>query len=146
MASARELLEQADRLMRRNRGGGDIPVLTEVVVDAPLPAEAEEDVPLLTDVVESADERSLAPETAVPGVARSQAESGPLEAAAAVSDETAITRSVESIPVGLPLEGESSDWLVMDTIDPATHSITGVAPDTLAAVPPVTQKPADAEP
>ena len=146
MASARELLEQADRLMRRNRGGADIPVLTEVVVDAPLQAEAEEDVPLLTDVVEAADESALAPAAAVPGVPRSQAEPGPLEAASAVSDEAAITRSVESIPVGLPLEGESSDWLVMDTIDPATHSITGVAPDTLAAVPPVALKTADAEP
>ena len=38
------------------------------------------------------------------------------------------------------MEGDPSDWLVMDTIDPATHSITGRGPDTLAAVPPMTLK------
>ena len=138
MASARELLEQADRLMRRNRGSaGDIPVLTEVVVDAPRSAEPAEDVPLLTDVVEAADESAVVPEAA-PDAPRSEAEPVPMAAAAA--DQAALTRSAEAIPVGLPLEGEPSDWLVMDTIDPATHSITGVAPDTLAAVPPVTLK------
>ena len=37
MATARELLEQADALMRRNRGGDtDIPVLTDSVADAAL--------------------------------------------------------------------------------------------------------------
>ena len=37
MASARELLEQADALMRRNRSrsGSDIPVLTDVVAGIP---------------------------------------------------------------------------------------------------------------
>ncbi len=37
------------------------------------------------------------------------------------------------------MEGDPSDWLVMDTIDPALHSVTG-SPDTLAVVPPVTMK------
>ena len=37
-------------------------------------------------------------------------------------------------------EGDPSDWLVMDTVDPALHSVTGHAPDTLAVVPPVTVK------
>ena len=33
MPTARELLEQADALMRRNRGGDTVPVLTDVVPD-----------------------------------------------------------------------------------------------------------------
>ena len=55
MASARELLEQADALMRRNRGrsGADIPVLTDVVAGVPANDEVEIDVPVLTDVVEA---------------------------------------------------------------------------------------------
>jgi hypothetical protein len=52
----------------------------------------------------------------------------------------AIMQSAEAIPVELPMDGDTSDWLVMDTIDPATHSITGPGPDTLAVVPPVTLK------
>jgi hypothetical protein len=43
------------------------------------------------------------------------------------------------------MDGDTSDWLVMDTIDPSTHSITGPGPDTLAVVPPVTLKSADSE-
>jgi hypothetical protein len=43
------------------------------------------------------------------------------------------------------MDGDTSDWLVMDTIDPSTHSITGPGPDTLAVVPPVTLK-AEPEP
>ena len=49
-------------------------------------------------------------------------------------------QSVDAIPVELPMDGDTSDWLVMDTIDPSTHSITGPGPDTLAVVPPVTLK------
>lgn len=54
MPTARELLQQADALMRRNRGGGDdIPVLTDVVAE-PAPAELTPNAepPLLTDAVE----------------------------------------------------------------------------------------------
>lgn len=53
MPTARELLEQADALMRRNRNaaGEDVPVLTEVV-PAPPPFEDDEAVPVLTAVVE----------------------------------------------------------------------------------------------
>jgi hypothetical protein len=56
-----------------------------------------------------------------------------------------IMQSVDSIPVELPMDGDTSDWLVMDTIDPSTHSITGPGPDTLAVVQPVTLK-AEPEP
>jgi hypothetical protein len=133
MASARELLEQADALMRKNRSRGDddIPLLTDAVALVPVsvavtmsspgaapapmaPAAPPADVPLLTDVVEQ------------PAV-----DFGPsLEPPAAL---VAI------------MEGDPSDWLVMDTVDPASHSITGRAPDTLAAVPPMTLKAAGSQ-
>ena len=107
MATARELLEQADALMRKNRGRGDadFPILTDAV-DEPVPAVAETAIPVLTQRIQSAETQSAPP------------------ARAAVA----------------MLEGDPSDWLVMDTIDPSSHSITGKGPDTLAVVPPVTLK------
>jgi hypothetical protein len=113
MPTARELLEQADALMRRNRGRlpePDIPELTEEVdaveppPAAPRAAEREavrsaaidDDVPELTDAVE----------------VRGMAEIGPL-----------------------PEEGEESRWLDMDA---GERSITGPAPDSIAVVPPAT--------
>jgi hypothetical protein len=142
MASARELLEQADALMRRNRSrsGSDIPVLTDVVAGIPANDEPETDVPVLTDVVE------------VGAVDDAEQPSMPLEPAAAEpaapplqTDSVAIMQSADAIPVELPMDGDTSDWLVMDTIDPSTHSITGPGPDTLAVVPPVTLR-AEPEP
>jgi hypothetical protein len=121
MPSARELLEQADALMRKNRSRGDddIPLLTDAVAIAAAPAPASApilaavaphtDVPLLTDAVEEV-----------------VFDFEPLEE--------------QPIPRRAIMEGDPSDWLVMDTIDPATHSITGRAPDTLAVVPPMTLK------
>ena len=114
MPTARELLEQADALMRRNRASADddIPVLTDAVpsvqeaksrfappqrpVLAPLSAsDARDDVPLLTDVVEE------------------------IEAAALDAE------------VG---EGEPSVWLDFQDAEP---SVIGDAPDSIAIVPPV---------
>ncbi|MFI4952026.1 MAG: hypothetical protein ACHP7M_02695 [Burkholderiales bacterium] len=150
MASARELLEQADALMQRNRSrsGVDVPVLTDVVA-----ATADElsavDVPVLTDVVEAGTAGPATGEYVAPARMPAPAESEPAAATQAAvqavvaprpAETAAIMRSVEAIPVELPMEGDMSDWLVMDTIDPSTHSITGVAPDTLAVVPPVTLK------
>jgi hypothetical protein len=146
MASARELLEQADALMRRNRGrsGADIPVLTDVVAGIPANDEPETDVPVLTDVVEAGPVDDTDLRTAVqPPMPLEPAEAEhapPLQAAS-----VAIIQSADAIPVELPMDGDTSDWLVMDTIDPSTHSITGPGPDTLAVVPPVTLK-AGAEP
>ena len=142
MASARELLEQADALMRRNRSrsGVDIPVLTDVVAGVPANDEPEADVPVLTDVVEAGavDDADL-PTAVQPSMSLEPAETGqapaPLQA-----DSVAIMQSADAIPVELPMDGDTSDWLVMDTIDPSTHSITGPGPDTLAVVPPVTLK------
>lgn len=142
MASARELLEQADALMRRNRSrsGTDIPVLTDVVAGIPANDEPETDVPVLTDVVEAGAVDDADLRTAVQP-------SMPLEPAEAEhappppqADSVAIMQSADAIPVELPMDGDTSDWLVMDTIDPSTHSITGPGPDTLAVVPPVTLK------
>jgi hypothetical protein len=142
MASARELLEQADALMRRNRGrsSADIPVLTDVVAGIPANDEPETDVPVLTDVVEAGAVDDADLRTAVQP-------SMPLEPAEAEhappppqADSVAIMQSADAIPVELPMDGDTSDWLVMDTIDPSTHSITGPGPDTLAVVPPVTLK------
>lgn len=116
MPTARELLEQADALMRKNRGriGSDIPVLTDAIAATPsqlrVPS-ADIPIPVLTESV-------------VAGVV-SVPPPGPTPAVAAM------------------FEGDPSDWLVMDTVDPALHSITGGAPDTLAVVPPVTLKAAE---
>jgi hypothetical protein len=114
MPTARELLEQADALMRRNRAAvdDDIPVLTDAVPSAleaksrfapPLrPAEVPDafpddygDVPLLTDEVEEIDAKAI------------------------------------DAPVD---EGEPSVWLDFDEGEP---SVIGDAPDSIAIVPPV---------
>ena len=115
MPTARELLEQADALMRRNRerADDDIPVLTDAVPGAheahsrfappspPVEAPPEpapvvgDDVPLLTDEVEEI-------------------------------DAVAIDAAVD--------EGEPSVWLDFDAAEP---SVIGDAPDSIAIVPPV---------
>jgi len=150
MASARELLDQADALMRRNRGrsGVDIPVLTDVVARVPANDEPDADVPVLTEVVAAgvvdvADSPQAVAE--VPPIRAELPEAEPVPAPPQ-ADGAAIMRSVEAIPVGLPMDGDTSDWLVMDTIDPSTHSITGPGPDTLAVIPPVTLKTSAYEP
>ena len=121
MPSARELLEQADALMRKNRSrsDNDIPLLTDVVAIATAPAPASApilaavaphmDVPLLTDTVREV-----------------------------VFDLEPLQE--QPIPRRAIMEGDPSDWLVMDTIDPAMQSITERGPDTLAVAPPMTVK------
>ena len=146
MASARELLEQADALMRRNRGRSsavDIPVLTDVVAAVPANDEPEADVPVLTDVVASGAGDDMDLQAAPMPLEPVAAEQAP---PAAPAGGTAIRQSAEAIPVELPMDGDTSDWLVMDTIDPSTHSITGAGPDTLAVVPPVTLKTTESAP
>lgn len=117
MATARELLEQADALMRKNRGRGDaeFPILTDAV-DEPVPAAAEAAIPGLAQRIQSVEAQS-----------------------AEVVDMPPPAQPPTGAAVAM-LEGDPSDWLVMDTIDPSSHSITGRAPDTLAVVPPVTLK------
>jgi hypothetical protein len=131
MPSARELLEQADALMRKNRsrGDSDIPLLTDAVGIAP--GAAPVSAPALA---------AVAPRAAAPP-AKLAREDVPLLTEAV--DEVVIEFEPlpeQPVPRGAIMEGDPSDWLVMDTIDPATHSITGRGPDTLAVVPPMTLK------
>ena len=148
MASARELLEQADALMRRNRGRSsevDIPVLTDVV--AGVPANDEADIPVLTEVIEvgAVDQAELKAAMPTP-MPLEPVEPRQEPTPAPAAESVAIRQSADAIPVELPMDGDTSDWLVMDTIDPSTHSITGPGPDTLAVIPPVTLKPAESAP
>lgn len=118
MPTARELLEQADALMRRNRtaAADDIPVLTEAV--SPTPALR---VPL-----------------------RPSPESAPVTMADDATADAApevIPTLTEKVPPGAPgrdgavlAEGEPSDWLDFDAGEP---SITGQAPDSVMSVPEV---------
>jgi hypothetical protein len=145
MPTARELLEQADVLMRRNRGGDTIPLLTDIV---------EEESAMPTRTGPSTRERARAAE---PPQDTEQA-TGPAAAAPArdmdafaLTDEVErelepplLTDAVEEAAIDLGpaprgmAEGEPSVWPGPDTIDPALHSITGPGPDTVAVVPPVT--------
>jgi hypothetical protein len=182
MPTARELLEQADALMRRNRGGDTgIPVLTDVIPEeSAMPSRAGPSTRERTGPAsrgQTADARAPrdrgerneanrtpenapaedAARAAVPQEVGEQA--GEPAAAAAVDDIDALARNddaerdlepplltdvVEEIAIDLaPLppamaEGDPSVWLGPDTIDPALHSITGPAPDTVGIVPPVT--------
>jgi hypothetical protein len=117
MPSARELLEQADALMRRNRSPlmDDIPVLTDSVRAIPpgRPVQqrrtepdfdAPDTIPMLTDSVDDAPAESVAP---------------------APTKEAVVE------------EGEPSDWLQLGGAEP---SIIGEAPDSIAIVPPVEQQ------
>jgi hypothetical protein len=184
MPTARELLEQADALMRRNRGGDTgIPVLTDVIPDeSAMPSRAgpstrERTGPAARGQIadaraprdwEERNEAKRAPEkapaedatrAAVPPEVGEQRD-GPAAAASvgdidalAISDDAEgdlepplLTDVVEEIAINLaPLppamaEGDPSIWLGPDTIDPALHSITGPAPDTVGVVPPVTSR------
>ncbi len=114
MPTARELLQQADALMRRNR------------------AQADDDIPVLTDAVPSALEAQshFAPKTR-------QVPDAP--ALPTVDDEVPIlTDAVEEIEavalVPASEEGERSAWLDFDEGEP---SVIGDAPDSIAIVPPV---------
>jgi hypothetical protein len=109
--TARELIEQADALMRRNRSGAidDIPVLTDAIPvnEATLLARQsvhEDDVlaPVSPDPIPTLTER--------------------------VASSVAATADL------IIVEGEASDWLDFDEAQP---SIIGEAPDSIAIVPPV---------
>ena len=124
MPSARELLEQADALMRRNRSPlmDDIPVLTDSVPEPrpgrPAPmrprlpgSRGPDSVPMLTERVSSA----ITPEPPAQATPSPPAPT-PTPPKAAVVEE-----------------GEPSDWLQLDGAEP---SIIGEAPDSIAMVPP----------
>lgn len=117
MPTARELLEQADALMRRNRSAAadDIPVLTEAVSPQPVLR-----VPLRPS-----------PESPPPELPADDVEAAP----------DVIPTLTEKVPAGEPpregavlAEGEPSDWLEFDEGEP---SITGRAPSSVLSVPEV---------
>jgi len=182
MPTARELLEQADALMRRNRGGdGGIPVLTDAVpeeaaVPSRGPVTRERLVPSTRDQVADARAPRERPEREGNGDRRGNSEregdaerngdayaaeptapaqeglatQAGADAAANDSEPPILTDAVDEIAfVARPerpetSEGEPSLWPGLDTIDPALHSITGPAPDTVGVVPPVIARAADA--
>jgi len=132
MPTARELLEQADALMRRNRAADTgIPVLTDVV--APRAVAAPREAPPAAPAPRSAKPQRDEPAT-----------QGPATRQALSVEPPVLTDVVEELAVDIPpapseyAQGEPSLWLGPDTIDPALHSITGPSPDTTAVVPPVT--------
>jgi hypothetical protein len=140
MPTARELLEQADALMRRNRA-------------------ADTSIPVLTDAVEP--QAVGAPPATRSGTTVSQAMKAqrgepmaqPSTTRQALSIEPPVlTDAVRDFALDAPpaaaekTQGEPSLWLGPDTIDPALHSITGPAPPTTAVVPPVTLRAPEAPP
>jgi hypothetical protein len=130
MPTARELLEQADALMRRNRARDAIAreqahaesapasVAAVVPVAAPLP-----EIPVLTDAV-----RDAMPERAVAVTA------APARAAHDAPVLTEVVADLESMPLVAEAEqGEPSFWIDAPDED---QSVLGVAPDSVAVVPP----------
>jgi hypothetical protein len=146
MPTARELLEQADALMRRNRGMEDIPVLTDSVPERlaePVlsgPATRERAAAAL----QVAPHEGVAADAAA-NAAESEALDLDLERSIGeVAEPPMLTDVVEEVAVDIvPLaagapEEDAAPWLGPDTVDPSLHSITGPSPDTVAVVPPVT--------
>jgi len=150
MPTARELLEQADALMRRNRSGdSSIPVLTESVSEPRAePSRRGPSMPERSGAtlrVSAAPSPGARPETAWTSANAADASEASEDPAVAQADvgPPLLTDAVEELAIDLaPLpaergEEDASPWLGPDTIDPALHSITGPAPDTVAVVPPV---------
>ena len=139
MPTARELLEQADALMRRNRTAADsIPVLTDSV------AEALSEPGLRGPATRERASSNLRPDSAEVPVAANAAVEDLVALDHSLSKEAAelpvLTDAVEEVAldvVPLPEKAEEDEalWAGPDTVDPALHSITGAAPDTLAVVP-----------
>src|SRR5437773_5476455 len=179
MPTVRELLEQADALMRRNRGGDSgIPLLTDAVPEeSAIPsrtglstrergptsrgqtadARAPRDWALRDDAnrapessgVDEVTDAAVTPlggEPAAPPVSAVPAEDidvlGKTDDSDGDLEPPLLTDVVEEAAVELApppgmAEDDPSVWLGPDTMDPALHSITGPAPDTVAVVPPV---------
>jgi hypothetical protein len=143
MPTARELLEQADALMRRNRGrDGNIPVLTEPVSNA------------LGETFRGPSSRERAGSHRPPEGASDAANAGSEDLTLALDrslqdgEPPMLTDVVEEVAVDIvpvPAGKSDDDWLGPDTVDPELHSITGASPDTVAVVAPMTLRPDDGE-
>ena len=122
MPTARELLEQADALMRRNRARDSIQPMPSA--PAPVAEPPIADIPVLTDVVET--------------------HAPPVPAAAnVIPDVPVLTEAVEEIEAPALVadidQGEASLWLDDPDED---RSVLGDAPDSVAIVPPPGSPPA----
>jgi len=120
MPTARELLEQADALMRRNRG-----------------RVSEQDIPELTDEVVVAE---------AVGADRRDAGRAPasLQVADDVPELTDALGQVEEVSIeAVPDDAEESGWLESML---GESSVTGPAPDSIAVVPPSTVRTAEPAP
>ena len=117
MPTARELLEQADALMKRNRA-----------------REQEQDIPELTDEVAVAAAAVASTSSRESSIA---SRSAPRQRQLRADDVPELHDAVEELSIQ-PLpddEGEVSRWLEVDL---GEVSITGPAPDSIAVVPPST--------
>ncbi len=123
MPTARELLEQADALMRRNRAREAPP----------------EDIPELTDEVPAAAQEAFTDAGAHP-VRAAALGSREAESAADVPELTDAVAYVDAVSIEPLAEdgGEVSRWLESQL---GGASITGPAPDSIAVVPPATLRP-----
>jgi hypothetical protein len=126
MPTARELLEQAEALMRRDRmaalaADDDFPLLTDAVAD-PLPAEVAAPLPLPT----SANDIVVPP----PAVTSDAAQAPLLEPAPEPRSEPAVARlAFENSVVGRDQQGEPSIWSVPPD---GAVTITETGPDSLS--------------
>ena len=143
MPTARELLEQADALMRRNRAAdAEIPILTDVVTDVRPTRERTGRRDALREAAGPASDRTARDERTSQRATESQPPSG-APATGAETGPPTLTDAAEEVafdvpaPQPEPVEDETSLWPGPDTVDPALHSITGPAPDTVSVVPPV---------
>jgi hypothetical protein len=118
MPTARELLEQADALMRRNRG-----------------RESEPDIPELTDEVVLAE-----PVVAERGEAGGASAPGPSRSVEDVPELTDALGQVEEVSIEAVPEEVESRWLESML---GGASVTGPAPDSIAVVPPSTLRAAE---
>jgi hypothetical protein len=115
--TARELLEQADALMRRNR------------------ASADDDIPVLTDAVPSAQE---AQSRFAPPLQPVAAPASTSEVRDDVPLPTNEVEEIEAAAIDAAVdEGEPSAWLDFQESEP---SVIDDAPDSIAMVPPVDQR------
>ena len=138
MPTARELLEQADALMRRNRSSRD--------------SGGEDSIPILTESIENAlggpslrgpsTRERVGAALHAPSLAADDGAAGTAANGPDANEPPLLTDAVEEVAVDLlPLPGGKSEenpdpWFGPDTIDPALHSITGPSPDTVGPVPP----------
>jgi hypothetical protein len=131
MPTARELLEQADALMRRNRSPmlDDIPVLTDSIGAIP-PSRIARPRPAPPRAPEPAPPRAPEPAPSEPDTIPTL--TGAIAPAAPVAEKREVVE-----------EGEPSDWLQLGEGEP---SAIGEAPDSIAIVPQVEAEPPAPEP